>query len=166
MATLTSILATNIVSSTRSVINTNFQNLNAQTQIIYKSADQTSASSVLASDSHLVFPVGVNEVWGLEKVFLLYNAAAAPDIKVGWTVPAGTTMAWEVEGNYGSNVSLASDTESMNGTGADAQFSLHGTIFVGSVAGNMTLRWAQNVNTASSIITLKQGSFIIAHKLN
>ncbi len=64
--------------------------------IARKSANQTSTSTTLANDTHLVTPtLAANEVWFLQTVLLMDTPTAA-DFKVGFTYPASATSRWAV----------------------------------------------------------------------
>lgn len=166
MAEITTLNENDSGSTSRGVINTNFSNLNGQVKIIYKTATETvNNSTTLQNDNELILPVLANEVW-VFKLSVLYRSATTPDIKFGWTVPAGTTMSWALndtaqavfdESGAGQVAGAGSSTTSIAGN-------VNGIIFVGSTAGNVNLQWAQNVLEVSDTKVLL-GSNIIATKL-
>lgn len=192
MSNLTSILSSDLISTAPSVLTGNFQNLNqdktesanyAQTlagasstlaispaglnalyRFAYKSSTQGITTSVLANDDHLSIPVGVNEVWGYN-MNLFYKSATAPDIKITMVGPAGTTGGWGDAATFSTDVMTYGSVMGIATANVDEVTLFTGTAIVGSVAGNVRLQWAQNVDTVSSITTVLTGSNIIAHRL-
>lgn len=219
MATLTSILSTDIVSSSRGTINTNLQNLNLQgvgnsasiagqatfatsivghttsiatkleaasvdqvlastlstvavtpsalgqtRRYIYKSSTQTVVNSVLTADSELLFPVGVNESWGM-RALIAWKSGVTPDIKYTFLAPAGMT-GYFVDDDANQDSFSPSTITVLAGSTNDKLVGINGIFVNGSVAGNIRLHWAQNVDTPSSVATVYKGSHIMAFRLN
>lgn len=164
MATVTSILSTDIVSDSRSTINTNFDNLNKQTQIVYKSTTQTTTTSVLTADTELSFLIGANEAWKME-MNLIGHADATSDLKYTFLVPAGANGYFTNDDALGQVPKMPSVMSTVSTTGS-VFGGINGIFINGSVAGTVGFYWAQNTSTPSSVISINQGSNIIAFKLN
>lgn len=154
-------------STSRSVINDNFTNLNNQVKIIYKSADETvNNSTTLQNDDHLILPVGANEVWAFT-LCLLFRSGTTPDLKYAFTAPSGATVQFLSTiyfDSIGDGASTTVATIPGNGTTVTVVDTATGVITASNTAGNMTLQWAQNVQNSSDTKVLA-GSYIIAHKL-
>jgi hypothetical protein len=138
---------------------------NAVIKRIYKSADETvNNSTVLQNDNHLILPVLANEVWGFT-MFLFFESGTTPDLKIGWSVPSGTTMRY-CDDDAAQNVSIESETRTIPGSGATTVkiVGVNGAIFASSTAGNVVLQWAQATAEVSDTKVLT-GSYIIAHRL-
>jgi len=163
MATITSILSTDLISDSRDTINTNFANINADTPVlVYKSADETvNNSTTLQDDDELLFAVAANEVWAFKLIFN-FNSGTTPDIKYAFSIPAGATI-----DGYSLDVGSVNESSVINSSGGGANTRvavLHANIINSTTAGNMQIQWAQNTQDASDTTVLK-GSYIIAHKL-
>ena len=133
---------------------------------VYKTADETvNNSTTLQDDDHISLSVLANEVWAFHMV-LHSSSDATPDIKVGWSVPSGTTMSWRLHSSTGTaNDESDTDQVSGSGVGVTMQDTYGGTIIVGGTAGTVQMRWAQKVAHASDAKILK-GSYLIAWKLS
>lgn len=196
MATITSILSTDTVSSSRGVINTNFQNLNSSKleqatigqifssvatnvavtpsvlgeiyKYVVKPMNTTINNSVLTADPHLKVNVNVNESWEMEGNLYMLAGNSVPDFKITYAVPTGTL--WRAADNFGSN--WGNDVTSTP-TVTYGLSSVNGTMvrhFVqfqtNSVAGSIVAVWAQNTNVESSITALMNNSYLKFTRLN
>lgn len=146
------------------------------TILVLKDRDETRISNIVRSaDSELLIPLAPNERW-IGSLALYYQANAAIDIIVGFSIPGGATGRWGGLGLAVGAISFTGDVASVSRTnfasglnlgGADA-FDLfaHFTFVVqnGATAGNLNFTWAQRVSTATDI-TVFANSFIIAHRL-
>lgn len=192
MSNVTSILATDLVSDSRSTINTNFGNLNTDKlqqatiaqalasvattvaitpsikgeiqKIVYKDYDEGSLTSTLVTDSVLTVKVGANEIWEMRGILTLNAGNTVPDAKLLYTAPAGTI--WNLF-NADNQGSLANTRPSVvMATLVTPATTVHTGIFrTGSVAGSIALAWGQNVNTPSSVTTLFSGSYLKFERL-
>lgn len=173
MATLTSILGTDTVSSTRGVINTNFQNLNADTQYGYKSSTSSIFSSLLTADTTLSFQVGANEAWDF-KAIIVPSVNSAVDGKYSFSGPTGTAIRWSHTfdaGLYASGSILGGfmglgSVYNAGGVGQGSHDMYLGTVVSGATAGSVITLWAQVTHTPSSALSVLQGSHIIARRIN
>ena len=166
MAQLTSILGTDTISSSRGVINNNFQSLNAQSQVIYKSSVQTTVSSVLVNDSELLVPIQANETLGVV-LKLVGESGITPDFKYTFNAPIGTVGYFADDDAFSSATSVGG-IRTISGPGPNTPFigGINGVFINNSVAGTIQFQWAQNVNTVSSVTSVFKGSNIIVTKLN
>lgn len=126
-----------------------------------KSIDETVISTTtLQDDNELVVAVAANAVYEL-RMFLAYTTADTPDIKVGFSVPAGTTMSWSTRhldpsvtsptGIIYTGVITAADAAGLSGGGGgNMMCDVTGLVRVSTTAGNLQFRFAQLVSTAST----------------
>lgn len=128
-----------------------------------KTVDESvTSSTVLQADDELRWAVVANAVYELD-LDVIHNNNGTPDTKIGWTVPAGTTMTWEIVGDdtAGGVVVTAgltqASTVAIGGIGADARLSIRGIVVVGATAGTAQMTWAQNTSSASAS-TVRAGS--------
>lgn len=126
-----------------------------------KSVDTARASTTtLAADPHLVLPVLANAVYDLDG-YIEYdgNFGGSGDLKLDWTVPAGTTMRWAPRSNASGDTTqkFSSGSVAYNlavsagtyGVGTTRNsLSPRGWVITSGTAGNLTLRWAQNSSNA------------------
>lgn len=153
----------------------------AATYSVYKSADESlNTSTTLQNDDALLWAVAANERWHFKLMIYATDASnGVADMKIGWSVPASTTMAWASyfapSGAYSgfqpvitTSVPVAVFTESTShsfGT-FNGNFMLiyEGVVFVSSTAGTVNFKWAQNTSNGSNL-TVKAGSFLELVKL-
>uniref|UniRef100_A0A6M3Y4G0 Uncharacterized protein n=1 Tax=viral metagenome TaxID=1070528 RepID=A0A6M3Y4G0_9ZZZZ len=137
----------------------------------YKTANEDNATSVLVGDSDLQFPIAANEAWGFEGVYHL-SGNASEDFKTGFSTPDATAVgAFLVEGRLGTVSdgegvgSIATMTASLNvATGEGAVYGVSGYV-ISSVAGSVATLWAKSNQSIASVLTMQQGSHLIAYKL-
>jgi len=133
----------------------------------YKSADQTNATTTLASDTHLKFDIAANEVWTF-RFLLQMNSPALADSKWNISTPAGVTSCKYAVSVYRNNTSTTSNTSCGTPTtgiatsGNNDVIEVNGTIENGANAGTVTLQWAENL--ASGTMTVYRDSFMNAFK--
>lgn len=172
MATVTSILSNDLVSNSRNTINTNFDNLNKQIYITYKSSVQGNNTTTLVADDHLKFSIGANEIWQFNFGIQL-NGSAVADSKFQVVAPSVIGGGYNILGAGQTQL----DGEAINGFATtSAQISLldgsinfwniNGFILNGSQNGSVAVAWAQQTSTPSSVLSALPGSYLIAHKLN
>lgn len=135
---------------------------------LYRTADAAAInnSAVLVPDAVLVtaLPIAGRFHWN---AVIFYDCAAAADIKVAYTIPAGATMRWgghgpstAVAGNVGTGQFLATTVSGTaipyggSGVGAanTAMLILNGSVVMGGTAGNLQLQYAQNTADPSDLI--------------
>lgn len=116
------------------------------------------SSTTLQNDDHLVKSGVAGATYEFE-LLLKFITNAAADIKLGWSIPAGSgnAMMWtSEEGNPSNLVAVmqgpydASAVTNINGTGADQVLRASGLWVVGATGGNLQLRWAQVTSHASN----------------
>lgn len=120
-----------------------------------KTADETvNNSTTLQNDDHLLVSVAANAVYDF-KLAIHYNSGTTPDLKVGWSVPSGTTMVWggviiDTAGAMTVAASLTqSSVQAIGGTGAAAFILFTGTVVTSTTAGTLQMQWAQNTLTVA-----------------
>lgn len=142
-----------------------------------KTADQTVTNSTTqTNDTHLFVVVEANAVYTIDGYFV-YNALAAADINLGFTVPAGSTGTWT-----GWGIGLAQTTASTDGytlraepnnitqvrgfggvetTGVaqDVSFTMRGLLTTAGTSGFLRAQWAQRAANAQGTI-LRTDSWI------
>ncbi len=121
----------------------------------------------LNDDATLKIAMAANEVW-LFEALLLYNSAAAADIKFAFTVPAGASLSWLLtfisDGTVSMALTQASGTSVDVLTDASAQAaSVKAIVRNSSTAGDLQLQWAQRVSDAGDTKVLTD-SYLLAAK--
>lgn len=136
----------------------------------YKTADQTiTNSAVQANDTHLFASVAANAVYQVEGV-IWYNALAAADINISFTVPAGAAGSWTGWGQglaqsatttdgYTLRTEMNSITQvrgfggiEATGVAQDIGVPIGALLRTGGTAGTFQLQWAQRVANAQGTI--------------
>jgi hypothetical protein len=136
--------------------------------IVRKASDQSvTSSTAFVSDTALTMSVGISEVW-LFRFHLRYEASAAGDIKIAFSLPASGQIDATANLPIGTTGSFqdatwqtitATDANPLGFAGAGAGLArtqvIDGTYIGGGTAGSVTLRWAQNTSdgTATKVLT-------------
>lgn len=150
---------------------TNFDNIappGVFRAVIKPSSTSRSATTTLADDPHLLFPVVANAQYAF-RFQLFFDTTAAGDFKIALNGPASPVgvrfmrqailpgaTAWSVVGvttAYGTGVALA-------GTGTTGGYCEgNGILSNGANAGNVAVQWAQNTSDPGNT-TVLQGSML------
>ncbi len=135
---------------------------------IVKTIDETIQSdSTLSDDSVLKFTPTINKVY-IMQFFFFHKSGSTPDIKLGFSIPTGSTIRWTgggsvIEWRSGSIAGFTIDAETpvaLSSTGADSSNAWYLKLVMGSTAGDCALQWAQNLSTATDT-TVQKGSMLI-----
>lgn len=120
-------------------------------------------SATLQDDDHLFVTPRINTRYMLNS-FLMWTSGTTPDIKLTFSIPAGSTMNLNVTtysraAAAGTNLAdsrMMSQSETVSIPGQGTTFStqsqwtvITGQVGIGATAGNVTLQWAQNTANAS-----------------
>lgn len=122
------------------------------------------SNATLQNDDELFVAVDASCVYHMELRFS-FTSAIAPDLKIGWTYPVGTTIRWSgVDDDTAGAVRITGNlTETsvpaIGGAGSDLASYYSGMVITGVNAGTLQLQWAQNSLTASNT-TIYAGSFL------
>ncbi len=133
----------------------------------YKTAASSRTSTTSpTTDVHLQFlNLPANSLWRLSGDLYLQSVSETPDFKGGWSVPAGATGRWRLGGASSSattwanaQVQTAGDLATNLGTGIDdtsyGHVTVHGTIKIGSTAGDVLFQWSQLTSDATQTLLL------------
>ena len=145
-------------------------------QFVRKTADESvTSSTTLQNDDTLLVALAANEVVAFT-CNILFDAIAAGDIKVAFTVPAAATLIWNYAGGVGVNAAVtvaqftgvtssgASQEYGSSGAGNQTPITIHGTVANGANAGDLTLQWAQNTSDATAT-TVKANSWLMVWRV-
>lgn len=135
--------------------------------LAYKFVDEPLASSaVLQNDNELFLSVAANACYTLD-CWIQFTATAGVDIKVAWTFPAGSTMAFAALGtgtvnftDHDASVVAGGTSRGARGNGATPQsINARGHLLTSGTAGTLQLQWAQNASNVAAT-TVLAGSWI------
>jgi len=137
----------------------------------YKSGDETIISnSTMQNDDHMFLTVAASTKYEF-RLYAVYNSGTTPDLKIGWTLPAGATNVYRIDyfdtaaaSQKGQSSTVPTTGFAVGGFGADLFAIFDGTISVSTTAGTMQIQWAQNTLTASNS-TMRAGSYLRLHKI-
>lgn len=127
-------------------------------------------TTTLTNDGELILPVSANTKYAL-LASIHYDSSTAADLKLFFTTPAGSTLAWTTFGldgaatavfgnlNVGAGVGVTGVVAGA-GVGTRVACLANGSIVTGASAGNVQLQFAQNVSDASTT-TLRSGSWVM-----
>ena len=145
-------------------------------RVVVKAVDESVTSSVtLQNDDELFLSADANAqyfVWG----HVIYDGAAAGDISVAWSVPAGATFDW-VSGGIQTGATTGVDTVSTSaqptagnpaigaiGAGTNLVIPLQGRLVTAGTAGTLQFRWAQNTSNATAT-RVRAGSVLLMFRI-
>lgn len=151
--------------------------LNRLPQTYFTTVDQVkNNSSTFSNVTGLSFAAEASSRY-LVECFLFFNSAAARDIKLQWTVPAGTTGWWGANGVQSGNGDCVGEDNRQSlsisapgvhafagDNGVDTWCSPSATVLTGVTAGTLQLQFAQ-LSAGGSDTILRAGSAIRVTKL-
>lgn len=138
--------------------------------VAVKPTDQTvNNTAAEADDTDLVLPVEANNRYIVEGL-IAYTSGSTPDIRIGFAVPAGATLAYTLWGHDTGSTTPTGDTDfgwtasvltgnGRGGTGASLAALLKGVLTVAGTAGTLRVRWAQLAATVANT-TVHAGSYL------
>ena len=149
-----------------------------QTLFARKTADQGIATTTVTDVTSLGLSLSANAVYELSGLLLCTATGNTPDIKFVWTFPAGTTLAYAMNGpQTGSTVTInsgeylaittstsGSGTISIGATTTQMGTILRGVVVTSGTAGTLQLRYSQNTSDPATI-TVKAQSYISARRV-
>lgn len=125
-----------------------------------KTADQGVASSTaLVDDTELFLPVAAGATYELSAL-IIYDGAAASDLKMGWSGPSGAVL-WFGASTLGPAATLYTDDQEFAGeltstpafgciaVGTNAPLQIKGVLVVAGTAGTLRFRFAQNATSGT-----------------
>lgn len=130
---------------------------------VIKGADESvTSSTTLQFDDALTLPIVANAQY-LFDCYLNYEGgtAGSSDMQVVWSVPTLATLRYEPLYTSGGSLNISAGTTvtgsttltlATNGAGNLRGASFRGSLIVGSNAGNLSLRWAQNTSSGTATI--------------
>lgn len=120
------------------------------------SAQGVTSSTALVNDSALFVPVLANAIYLFETVIQYVGGTQnSSDLKMMWSAPAGSVLAWSPTYLNTSGVLVAGIANGISatliaGTSGNRTITGFGSLAVGSTAGNLQLEWAQNTSNATA----------------
>lgn len=150
-----------------------------QQEFVQKPSDESVVNSTTnQDDDHLLFTPRLNTDYWIT-MFLIYDALAAADLKISWTVPTGSTWdyvsdaigsaattssVFDVSRSYQFAPAGGTPTPGGVGSGSNVMALIKGLFQNGPNVGNFALRWAQG--TASATATrVRARSCLVARRL-
>jgi hypothetical protein len=140
--------------------------------VVHKEVNQiVNSTAAFANDDDILWDVVAGAVYAM-KAYIIYETSDVPDIKFGWSVPAGASLSWNGLGFSGASVHLNFGNESASGpvvyggsvVGTPRVARLTGYLTMGDSDGRLQFRWAQNVNDAADT-GVYAGSFGILKRI-
>lgn len=146
--------------------------------VVRKTADESVTSSTTPqNDDELFFAIAANEIWAVDFSIFYWAANTTPDINVRVTAPAGASggygsmgLARSITSNVGSletfynAISGGTNGAGAYTTGGDLVLKTWALVVNSSTAGNVNFQFCQDTSSATAI-TVKAGSFLVAHRL-
>lgn len=132
------------------------------------------SNTTLQNDDHLFVSVAASTVYEMS-MMLKYDGAAAGDLKIGWSAPAGATLDFTAAA-LGAAAALYTDDQTFVGDlastptfgalGASTNCGLlaHGLLAVGGTAGTFRLTWAQGTSSGTAT-RLFAGSYLCLRRV-
>jgi len=124
------------------------------------------SNDVLQNVTEVAVAVEANAVYAF-CLYLQYSSNSTADIKIGWSVPAGTTgdygfSAFNTAGTW--TVGRATFVSTAGFDGANTYASLEGSFTTSSTAGSVQFQAAQNTSTAVTT-NVEAGTLLIAYRI-
>jgi len=132
-------------------------------------------SITMQNDDELFSAVEANATYDVD-LHLLYDAATAADITIGWTGPSGAAMAWGMVGAQVNVTSsgtvpdvtmqtrIISEVQDLGGGPSTGTYAwVHGTLTTAGTSGTLNFRWAQRALSATAT-NVRAGSQLIVKR--
>jgi len=152
-----------------------FANIPFDTFFAKKSADQTvNNSTAVINDADIVISGLLAAATYIFRAYIIYTSTTAtPDIKIGFTFPAGGTISW-VPNGIATTGTTDDGTIRMPATstgtralgtvaGTDMVAVPQGILVTGGSGGSLQLQWAQSTATAENTI-VRANSYILVER--
>jgi hypothetical protein len=139
---------------------------------VRKFVDETVVSDVILQDDDELknITLGANQTYVVHGVLFASSTSNAPDIKIAFVPPTGSTMAigftsvgqtmaaglLRVAGAASQRIPISNNNVTV--------IQVNGTIVTGRAAGTLKLEWAQNTSNANGTAVL-QGSYLKAEPI-
>jgi hypothetical protein len=132
-----------------------------------------SQATTIQNDTALVLPVAASAIYEM-RALIIYNAAAAADIIIGWTGPSGAAMDWVSDGlitSESTGIDAVSRSAqvigSQPGVGGDPTNRVilpYGILTTSTTTGSLQFQWMQSVSslTATQVVA---GSALILRRI-
>lgn len=145
---------------------------------VRKTGDETvTSSTVLQDDDHLLATVVANATYEFRLV-AFYDGGTTGDIKLGFTVPASSTLIWGINGATAGVSNIANATANWtvttasggsavvgaNGAATKMILRAEGLLRTAGTAGTLQLQWAQSSSDATAT-TLFTDSYLIVRRV-
>jgi hypothetical protein len=137
-----------------------------------KTADESvTSSTTLQNDDHLSFSIAASEEWVVTLYLDVGNDITTTGVIASITAPAGATL--NIVATSCSSTATACISARTTTSGATLTLSQNGTsnhiamtvwVLNSSTAGTIQLQWAQG-SSSGTALTMKKGSYAIAHKV-
>lgn len=124
--------------------------------------ESVTSSTVLQNDDDLVLAVSANATYVMDGYIMASGAGVGTgDLKIDFTIPSGATMKYTSFGvttaspavQYEATVNANSTARAIGTNGStDMGSAIQAVITVGSTAGSVQLRWAQNTSSGTATI--------------
>lgn len=132
------------------------------TRSVMKPTDQqVTNSTTLVNDTHLVLPVDANTNYNLD-MFIIYSSNSATMI-YDFSAPAGAIFHWHPSRDETLIVRETPDAtwHAASGPNAKQPLYIRGSLKIGSTAGSMRFRFAQQASNASPTIIRAQSTLTL-----
>lgn len=155
---------------------TTWFNLQHDWRAVRKTADETlNNTTTMQNDDHLlVADFSINQSYWIDLFLRYISVTTIPDLKIGFTVPAGAVFSWAP---WGADSTTAAETTPIRtvlettgvrtiGTVAATEITARicGELIMGGTAGNLQTQWAQSAATAENT-TVKAGSLLMGRRI-
>lgn len=134
--------------------------------VVVKTSDQTvNNSTTLVDDLELVQALRANSTYIFD-LWVLYTSGTTPDFKLGFTLPAGATLAYSYHGfdtslsmTFFGTTTIPSSGTGFGGNATTAPVRMFGSLETSGTAGNFQVKFAQQTANASNTV-LMTGSYL------
>jgi hypothetical protein len=148
------------VLSVGDVLTASFCNTWFTPDAVYKTVDQTVTSSTTLVNDNELFIAGLSASAEYKmEAWISFLATSGADIKWGWSVPAGASMAYSSLHNegggtgFGSSADVKAETDvpmAAGGSPTVTAILMKGKLTTAGSSGTLQFKWAQNTSSASA----------------
>jgi hypothetical protein len=143
-----------------------------QVHVVAAVAEIDNNDTTLSNDLELLLALAANEVWAFDSI-VIYDSSTVADYKIAWTVPAGATIRYQIDGlsaalaAFITSVSASATAVACGGAAVGTALTVRcmGIVANGANAGNLQFQHAQNTGEVSDS-TRQTNSFLRAWRIS
>ena len=124
-------------------------------------ADQTiNSTTTFVNSTYLLVPLSANKRYAWQ-IIGIFNSASVPDFAYTFSIPSLATGNWIANLSLAQNVLIYGNAAVAGGNATDRYFSGQGWVTTAGTAGNLQMKFAQNVSNVSNTTLVEKSALLV-----